>query len=137
MHETRSIKTVKKEARTSQTEVTLKLVKRSNSIEKSNMSRYIVALVLFAALVAPALSIHKVCVSWRDATDSCTENEAMALCGRSCEPTCKSMENANVPVIERCPDDVQCSSATAACSCQPGFVRNDQGKCVAPADCQQ
>ncbi|XP_076670672.1 chymotrypsin inhibitor-like [Andrena cerasifolii] len=99
------------------------------------MSRYIVALVLFVALVAPALSIRKICVSWKDAVDSCAENETMTLCGRNCEPTCKSMPAALVPVIERCPESVQCSRATTACSCEAGFVRNDQDKCVAPADC--
>ena len=128
------------EPSTIQTKVSLKLLKRSNSIKKSTMSRYIVAAVLFLVAVAPAFSRHRrFCVSWRDAIDPCPVNETMSECGRLCEPTCESTKATSVTpswsiIFGGCPS-IQCTQETAGCRCEEDFVRNEQGMCVDSDDC--
>ncbi|GFU22903.1 zonadhesin [Nephila pilipes] len=57
----------------------------------------------------------------------CREDEDYYECNPSCKNTC---ENFNNP-------DVKCECGPPACFCREGLVRNEEGRCVRPQECQR
>jgi len=55
----------------------------------------------------------------------CKENEIFLPCGSACPPTC-----ANPSTEKKCTK--QC---VVGCFCKPGYLKNDQGVCVASTNC--
>ncbi|XP_076295209.1 uncharacterized protein LOC143216227 [Lasioglossum baleicum] len=96
------------------------------------MSRYILVL---AFLIAVAFASEESAANDSNSASSeetpdCPKNEAWALCGKICEPSCCT------PKPEICPA-IACSKLTAACRCKRNFVRNDKQQCVRLAQCKQ
>ncbi|XP_043275258.1 zonadhesin-like [Venturia canescens] len=61
----------------------------------------------------------------------CDCNEELNLCGRICEPTCRTRK----PNPLLCPR-LQCTNSTKACRCKKGYYRDSLTKlCVLPVQC--
>ncbi|GIY03099.1 hypothetical protein CEXT_538132 [Caerostris extrusa] len=61
---------------------------------------------------------------------ACGKNEEHKDCGSGCVPTCS---DAGIPLI--C--DLHPLQCFPGCYCVEGMVRNDQGECVSPQECNQ
>ncbi|XP_035227821.1 zonadhesin-like, partial [Stegodyphus dumicola] len=62
----------------------------------------------------------------RCSNDTCGEHEIYKQCGSACPPTC-----ANQGKVQSC--SLQCKSG---CFCEDGFVRNSEGECIKPEECE-
>ncbi|KFM77647.1 Zonadhesin, partial [Stegodyphus mimosarum] len=59
-------------------------------------------------------------------TNTCGKHEVYKQCGSACPPTC-----ANQGRVQSCTQ--QCISG---CFCKDGFVRNSEGQCIKPEECE-
>ncbi|KOB74966.1 putative scavenger receptor cysteine-rich protein isoform 1, partial [Operophtera brumata] len=57
--------------------------------------------------------------------DECPTNEEYLLCGTACPANCTT------PETELC--SAEC---TEGCFCTPGYLRNENGTCVTPEECE-
>jgi hypothetical protein len=57
----------------------------------------------------------------------CPANESYAECGRECEPLCTALHKLRLECEQPC--------MAAACKCQKGYARRNDGRCVRILDC--
>ncbi|XP_076163026.1 chymotrypsin inhibitor-like [Ptiloglossa arizonensis] len=55
---------------------------------------------------------------------SCGENAIANSCGTACPQTCEYPEPQNCIAV-----------CVSGCFCKPGYLLNNSGRCVRPADC--
>ncbi|GIY83579.1 papilin [Caerostris darwini] len=58
--------------------------------------------------------------------EQCPENQHFDSCGSACPLTCDNYENLIIPCVPMC---------VPGCLCDEGFVKKEDGTCVAPENC--